>query len=90
MYRKKDAKQNIEFCGPSQWPEHVISLHKKLIDEESDEIDKKSKDKDVCKVNILMKRSSHQFVMTNRTECTIKDILVIYTCRLFIFRLACS
>ena len=50
MYRRKDTNYNVTFDAPSQWPEHMIELREKLIQEEDDEIDKKSKDRDLCKV----------------------------------------
>ena len=53
MYRRKDTDYNVTFDAPSQWPEHMIELREKLIREEDDEIDRKSKDRDLCKVGII-------------------------------------
>ena len=50
MYRKKDTAHNATFHDPSQWPEHLIALRKKLMNEEDDEFDRKTKDRDICKV----------------------------------------
>ena len=53
MYRKKDAAHNKTFDDPAQWPEHLIDLRKQLVGEEDDEIDRKTKDRDICKVSYL-------------------------------------
>ena len=50
IYRKKDTAHNATFHDPSQWPEHLIALRKKLMNEEDDEFDRKTKDRDICKV----------------------------------------
>jgi len=53
MYRRKDTDYNVTFDAPSQWPEHMIELREKLIREEDDEIDRKSKDRDLCKIRLF-------------------------------------
>lgn len=40
----------MAFDDPSTWPNHLISLRKRLIGEENDEMERKTRDRDVCKV----------------------------------------
>ena len=50
MYRKRDTANNATFDDPLNWSEHLIDLREKLIHEEDDEFDRKTKDRDICKV----------------------------------------
>ena len=50
MYRKKDLARNASFDDPSKWPDHLKSLRDQLDLEEDDEINKRAKDRNVCKV----------------------------------------
>ena len=53
MYRRKDLTRNEMFTDPTKWPVHIKTSSEKLEEEEEEEINKKVKDRSICKVACL-------------------------------------